>query len=65
MKIGIVGLGLMGASFGKTVRAKTSDTVLGADINEDTVLKATLVGAIDGILDTENAKDIDIFFFSF
>lgn len=60
MKIGIVGLGLMGASFGKTVRAKTSDTVLGADINEDTVLKATLVGAIDGILDTENAKDVDI-----
>ena len=60
MEIGIVGLGLMGASFGKTVRAKKAGTVWGADKNEDTMLKASLIGAIDGALDTEKAKTIDI-----
>ena len=60
MNVGIVGLGLMGASFGKTVRAKNAGKVYGADICEDTVLKASLIGAIDGILDEESIKDVDI-----
>ncbi len=64
MKIGIVGLGLMGASFGKAVRAKGKGEVFGADINEDTVLKATLVGAIDGVLDEKNAGAADILIIS-
>lgn len=60
MKIGIVGLGLMGASFGRTVRAKEKGTVYGADISEDTILKAELIGAIDGVLDVKTASEIDL-----
>ncbi len=60
MKVGIVGLGLMGASFGRTVRAKGKGEVFGADKVEDTMLKAYLVGAIDGALDEKTTPEIDL-----
>ena len=60
MNVGIVGLGLMGASFGRTLRAKGKAKVFGADIAEDTLLKAELIGAIDGVLDEKTAAELDI-----
>ncbi len=60
MKVGIVGLGLMGASLGKAIRAKELGTVFGTDLSEDVMLKANLVGAIDCVLDTENAQELDV-----
>ena len=58
MKIGVIGLGLMGASFGKVAR-KNGATVYGYDIDEETLQKAKLVGAIDETAETCE-KDLDL-----
>ncbi len=60
MKIGIVGLGLMGASFGRTIKSKTQDTVYGFDKEESVMIKASLIGCIDGELNEERIKDVDL-----
>ncbi len=60
MKIGIIGLGLMGGSLGKTLKKLGGFTVYGYDISETTMLKAEMVGAINGVLTEETAKDIDM-----
>ncbi len=64
MKIGIVGLGLMGASFGRTIKAKTDDQIFGFDLDESVMLKASLIGCIDGELTEEVAKEIDLLIIS-
>lgn len=51
MTIGIVGLGLIGASIAKTVRKHTDFVVLGKDVNEKVMENARLDGTIDGELD--------------
>jgi prephenate dehydrogenase len=60
MKVGIVGLGLMGASFGRTVKSKTEDKVFGFDKDETVMLKASLINCIDGELNEDSIKDIDL-----
>lgn len=60
MKIGIIGLGLMGASFGRTVKKLTENKVYGYDLSDNVMLKADLLGAIDGTLDEETAGEIDL-----
>ncbi|MBR2336806.1 MAG: prephenate dehydrogenase [Clostridia bacterium] len=60
MNIGIVGLGLIGASFGKTLKKVTENKVFGYDINPDVLLKAGLVGAIDDELCEANLPDVDV-----
>lgn len=60
MKIGIIGLGLMGGSLGKTLKKLGGFTVYGYDISETAMLKAEMVGAINGVLTEETAKDIDM-----
>lgn len=60
MNIGIVGLGLIGASFGKSLKKVTENKVFGYDINPDVLLKAELVGAIDVPLCDENVKSLDM-----
>lgn len=47
MNVGIVGLGLIGGSLAKTVKLHTDATVIGCDNNPQTILQATLMGAID------------------
>lgn len=59
MKIGIIGLGLMGGSFGRTL-VKKGFTVYGYDVNPDTMLKAELMRAFTAPLDKNNAKEIDL-----
>ncbi len=60
MKIGIIGLGLMGGSLGKTLKKIGGHTVYGYDISSTAILKAEMLGAINDTLDEESAKDIDM-----
>ena len=60
MKIGIIGLGLIGASFGKSLKKMTENQVFGYDINPEVLLKAELVGAIDGAISQDNLRDLDV-----
>ncbi len=60
MRIGIIGLGLMGASFGRTLKGRSDATVLGLDIDPSVLLKATLIGCIDKELTVADAASLDL-----
>lgn len=65
MTVGIVGLGLMGASFAKAYKEASDDeersiVVLGYDKDEPTVLMAKMQGAIDDALTMDRLKDCDL-----
>jgi len=60
MNIGIVGLGLIGGSMAKSVKARTSHTVWGTDLNEETMTMARMCGAIDAHLTAENLPQCDL-----
>ena len=60
MKIGVVGLGLIGGSFCKAIKAKTDYICMGMDKNPDVLSKAINEGVIDGELTKETLKDCDI-----
>lgn len=50
MTVGIVGLGLIGGSLAKSIKARTDHTVLGLDTDGETMALARMSGAIDGQL---------------
>ena len=56
MVVGIVGLGLIGASFAKTVKKNTDFAVLGYDMSDEVVSKALLDGTIDARYSPEDDK---------
>lgn len=56
MTVGIVGLGLIGASFAKTIKKHTDFAVMGYDISRDVMENAMLDGTIDGELELENER---------
>ncbi|MFI3207088.1 MAG: prephenate dehydrogenase [Clostridia bacterium] len=62
MNIGIIGLGLMGASAAKSVKQKTGHTVYGIDLNKETMFFAKGNGTIDDSLTEENVKDCKLIF---
>ena len=47
MNIAIIGLGLIGGSLARTIKLHTEHTVLGCDLNPQTIQQAFLMGAID------------------
>ncbi len=60
MKIGIVGLGLIGGSMAKSIKSRTGHTVYGIDLDQETMLLARLCGAIDGPLDEDTLPVCDL-----
>lgn len=60
MNIGIIGLGLIGASLAGAFKSKTDNTVYGYDLNEETNIKALELGYIDKVLDMEILPECDI-----
>lgn len=59
MKIGIIGLGLMGGSFGRTL-IRRGFTVYGYDVNPDAMLKAELMRAFTAPLTEKTARTVDL-----
>ncbi|MBC5787450.1 MULTISPECIES: prephenate dehydrogenase [Clostridiaceae] len=62
MNILIVGLGLIGGSFCRTIKKHTTDTVLGMDIDQNTVNQAVESGAIDRQANFEDISIADLTF---
>ena len=60
MNIGIVGLGLIGGSMAKSIKARTGHTVWGADLDQETMTMARMCGAIDAPLTDENLPRCDL-----
>lgn len=60
MKVGIVGLGLIGGSMAKSIKARTGHTVYGIARSEDTLMMARMCGAIDAPLTDENLPQCDL-----
>lgn len=56
--IGIVGLGLIGASLAMAIKQNTEHNVYGLDINEQTMHRAMEEGSIDGVLEDYSALDL-------
>lgn len=60
MNVGIVGLGLIGGSMARSIKNRTSHTVWGIDLLDETMMLARLCGAIDAPLTPENLPDCDL-----
>lgn len=64
MKIGIVGLGLIGGSIAKSIKQNTEHEVFGIDLLESVICKALLLEAIDGRLTDDGIGQCDIMILS-
>lgn len=60
MKVGVVGLGLIGGSMAKAIHKKTEHTVVGWDVSETVRLSAKLLEVADEFMIEGNPKDCDI-----
>lgn len=60
MIIGVVGLGLIGGSFCRAVKAKTRHQCLGLDQDFNVLEEALKIGAIDGILEVQELQNCDL-----
>jgi len=60
MNVGIVGLGLIGGSMAKSIKARTGHTVFAIDRDEETMAMARMCGAIDAPLTEENLPACDL-----
>ena len=60
MRIGIVGLGLMGGSMAKSIKNRTGHTVYGVDLDQETMMLARMCGAIDEVLNEENLPQCEL-----
>ncbi len=64
LKIGIIGLGLIGGSLAKAYRASGNAEVLGYDLNDNTRAFAQMSGALDGTLTKEQMALCDLILFA-
>ena len=60
MNVGIVGLGLIGGSMAKSIKARTGHTVFGIARSEETLMMARMCGAIDAPLTDETLPQCDL-----
>ncbi len=60
MKIGVVGLGLIGGSLAKAIKQKTNHEVIGWDNTEQVRLAAIMAQAVDTCMENGNPKDCDV-----
>ncbi len=60
MKIGIIGLGLIGGSYAKATKSRTSHEVYAYDLDKEVQLLARLSGAMDAPLTDENLPECDL-----
>lgn len=60
MTIAVVGLGLIGGSLCKAIKARTPHTCLGLDTDTDTIRQALKDGAIDRAIDTDGLSGADL-----
>ncbi len=60
MKVGIIGLGLMGGSLAKAISYGTEHTVWGTNRSREAIQKALFVGAIQKELTKEDLKECDL-----
>jgi len=60
MNVGIVGLGLIGGSMAKSIKARTAHTVWGVDLDQETMMLARMCGAIDAPLNDDNLSACDL-----
>ena len=60
MNIGIIGLGLIGGSMAKSIKARTAHTVWGEDLDQETLDLARISGAMDARLTDENLPECDL-----
>ncbi len=60
MKIGIIGLGLIGGSMAKAIRLNTEHEVFGMDIDQSIITKAKIIEAINGELTEKNIGECDM-----
>ena len=64
MNIGLIGLGLMGGSFGRTLVKKTEHKVYGFDISEQVMQKGEMLNAYHEKLTKDNANQLDMLILS-
>ncbi len=64
MKVGIIGLGLIGGSLGRAIVNKTKDVVYAYDISDSAMATGKLVKAYHYALEENMIKDLDVIFFS-
>ena len=64
MKIGIVGLGLIGGSLGRTIVARTDNTVYAFDLDSDAMKTGALLKAYHEVLSDENIGEMDLMIFA-
>lgn len=60
MNVGIVGLGLIGGSMAKSIKARTGHTVYSVDLSAETMTMARMCGAIDAPLTDDNLGACDL-----
>ena len=60
MKVGIVGLGLIGGSMAKSIKRRTGHTVYGIDLTDETMMMARMCGAIDGTLTADTLPECQL-----
>ncbi len=60
MTIAIIGLGLIGGSMAKSIKARTAHTVYGFDLDQETMLLARMCGAMDAPLTEELLPQCDL-----
>jgi prephenate dehydrogenase len=64
MKIGIIGLGLIGGSLGRAIVSKTNDKVYAFDVDRKAMLSGKLLSAYHYELNDKSVGELDLVFFT-